>query len=386
MVGISRYLTLMLVFTVVGGLVTAGRAAPIPNSAEGVTASLVKKVAAAVTSALKSDPSPIPPPRALLFLMAHDADTPGGAAGRTVSKLLTDLADSPSRDREAGGFRRGEGKPIGLNAELLRTYATAYRVFDDETFGEVARKLADFVAESCRTGEDVEELALGVSALFEATPVMGDESLPEAALKRLLENPSITSGSGMVPAETVRVVEALLSAYEYTGKLRFREQAEELFRPLREEVESASSLATSGEIALTAMRLSYMTGDKTYAPLAEKILNGLREQALSHPLEAGAWGRAAVYHVTHPYKAIVIGQETARRALHDGVLRLPLVNRVVLTVDPAKDPEELKRLKYPDMGKPVVFLCTDRMCSMPIDDAEDLAKTLAKLRGRKRAY
>ena len=134
------------------------------------------------------------------------------------------------------------------------------------------------------------------------------------------------------------------------------------------------------------MRLSYMTGDKTYAPLAEKILNGLREQALSHPLEAGAWGRAAVYHVTHPYKVIVIGQETARRALHDGVLRLPLVNRVVLTVDPAKDPEELKRLKYPDMGKPIVFLCTDRMCSMPIDDAEDLGKMLTKLRRRQRVY
>ena len=390
MVTVPRYLTSLLVCALAASLTAAGEAAAAAVDRKGTEALFVEELTESVAAALQSDPTTVPPPRALLFLMARHVEGSYGGPGTAVRKVLSDLAGSSLRDLDAGGFHRGDTKPVGLNAELLRAYATAYRVFGDEPFGELTKELAAFVAQSCQTDTDVGDLALAVTGLFEAAPLTGDESVRQAAertLDRLLDSRSKATEPEMrSPAETVRVVEALLSAYEYTGSLRFREQAEEVFRPLREQVESDRSLVTSGQIALAAMRLSYMTDDKTYAPLAEKILNSLREEGLANPLSAGALGQAAEYRVTHPYKVIVIGAEPERRALHDAALRLPLANRIVLSADPSKDPQEMKRLKYPDMGKPVVFLCTDKVCSMPVENALNLGKTLARLRGVRRGY
>ena len=117
-----------------------------------------------------------------------------------------------------------------------------------------------------------------------------------------------------------------------------------------------------------------------YKKLAEEVIVGFQETYEKDVAAAGAYGLAVDYWFVYPIKAIVIGAARSRGAMHAAALGLPMINRVVLPVDPGTDEEELRRLGYPDRGKPTVFLCTDKACSAPMSDASRMTLALTRLR------
>ncbi|MFH0963851.1 MAG: hypothetical protein V2A58_07535 [Planctomycetota bacterium] len=251
---------------------------------------------------------------------------------------------------------------------LLLAFALA-RVLPNPQYNEVAHELAQTLMNDL---EDPPAKAPSAWALFEAAGSLGDARYASAAKQALLDAPDV---------ESADLANALISAYEYTGDLGFRSRAGEVFAAVASTAAAdPDGLAKAGQMAQAAMRLYYLTDESRFKEAAGQWLAPFAENYRTFAAHAGAYALGASWRENYPLKCVLIGREDdpRRRDLHDALLKLPVVRRVVIPVDPAKEPQELRRLGYPDTGKPTAFLCTDKTCA-PVKDVEALQRVFPKL-------
>lgn len=374
-----------------------------------ISPQLPATLAAAVRRSLRDDGDPSPDN--LLFLMERSLRAPDAKLTESIRSALSDLTSSDRYDKDKGGFVTGKEKTVETNAAFLRLYSAAHRLYGDESFNEVARGIVRVLKETdVGPAAATAKKARRIAALFEAAGSFGQASWGRDARKELIEALSRNVKGNMVFRRNVpgseafeltpgdldaylSLIQALLAGYEYSGDLRMRLRAEQILTAAQRRFQSDDGryrtsvddeprfhLGLNAHIARAALRLYYMLDKKDYKTLAEGVIAGFPDAYDQDLPNAGACGLAVEYYFVYPIKTIVIGVAADRSAMHAGALALPIINRVILPVDPKRDREELQRLGYPDRGKPTVFLCTDKTCSAPMSKPPQLATTLARMR------
>lgn len=411
MVALTMLFSFLAAFVFGQGVTGYGEDSAGPASVT-ISPQLPAVLAAAVGKSLRDEGNPSP--GNLLFLMQHSLQTPDAKLTGSIKSSLADLASGDSRDKENGGFVTGTEKTIEANAAFLRLYSAAYRLYGEDLYKEVASGVARWLAQAgAGPAETTANKALRTAALYEAAGSFGQAAWGVDARKELIEILSRNVKGNLVyhhnipgtdPAELtggdlhsyVALIRALLAGYEYSGDLRLRLRSEQIldaaqrrfraddgrFRTTADD-QAQFHLALNAGVAEAALRLYYMLGKDDYKTLAQGVIAGFEKTYGQDLPNAGAYALAVDYDFVYPIKAIVIGAARDRGAMHAGVLALPMINRVILPVDPAVDREELRRLGYPQKDKPTAFLCTDKTCSPPMSDPSRLATTLARVQGGK---
>jgi len=350
-------------------------------------------------------------PGNLLFLMERSLRTPDAELTESIKSALAELASSDRYDKEGGGFVADKEETVAANAAFLRLYSGGYRLYGEELYKEIAPGIVDFLGKTdAGPGATTAAKSLRAAALFEAAGSFGEGSWGVDARRELIEvlsrnvkgnvvyhenvpGAEVTELTGGDLDSYVALIQALLAGYEYSGDLRLRLRAEQILgaaeRRFRTDDgrfrtsadgEAQFHLGFNAGVAAAALRLYYMLDKADYKALAQGVIGGFGKTYDQDLANAGAYGLAVDYYFVYPIKAIVIGAARSRGPVHAGALGLPMVNRVILPVDPAKDNEELQRLGYPDRGKPAVFLCTDKTCSAPVSEPSRLTVALTRVR------
>ena len=329
---------------------------------ETLTPAFLDELTATVVKHVREVPGEALSPDDLLFLMERYVETSDESLSTLVKAKLAALS---TRVPAAATGR----------VRLMGLFDAAHRVLGDDAYARTADTLAQSIAAAEHTSPADRDAAV-IARLRGAG--LKDAREAAVALKAGDDAPvSIDDGLWRV--------RALLDAYEHTGELALRDRAEKTFDRVEKAMASAEGAALQqiGGLCRAAVRLYLAGGKDRFKSAAVHGLSAHREAALRAPGMAGPYGLATCAHLVYPYRFVVIGAPDARQGLLDAVFVLPLVNRTILPVDPKADPDELARLGYPDMGRPAVFVCTDKTCSPPVTKPARLRNTLDRLTSRR---
>lgn len=141
------------------------------------------------------------------------------------------------------------------------------------------------------------------------------------------------------------------------------------------------------QLARFANLLSHFTGDEAHKKLAEHALKyvlapevwRLRFSGVGGVLSAEAEFNAAPLHV------VIVGskKDDNARALHRAALRLPS-NYVQLEWYDATEAKPIQtEIPFPESDKAAAYVCTDRACSAPIEDATKFASAIERILAKK---
>ncbi|HSN36646.1 MAG TPA: thioredoxin domain-containing protein, partial [Arthrobacter sp.] len=280
---------------------------------------------------------------------------------------------------------------------------------------------------------------LAVAALAEAGAVLGQPRLVAAAeriaayLERVHWVPGVAGGPGTLSRVSHRgaargigglledyafCAEGLLALYAVSGRTRWYRLAEDLLAAARalftadgtlkdtagepEQLANAQggraslelfdNATPSGAAALAGALLSCaaLSGATEHRALAGNILALLPPLATRAPRAAGWLLATAQAALAGPVEAAVVGPDTPERAaLHRGLLLSPSPGMVIAlqedrSADGAGQDEDLLvpllrgRSAGPD-GAPLVYLCRDMVCGLPVRSPAELRKRLATM-------
>jgi uncharacterized protein len=333
--------------------------------------------------------------RAALFKQIYDVTPEGNWEGKTIlnRSKAPDLADDETErvlafcrsllfrmreDRVRPGW---DDKVLAdWNGLMIAAMANAGLVFDRPGWIELARDAFDFVRhemvgvdgrllhswrnDSARhpaTVDDYANLCRAALALHEAT---GDESF-------------LTQARDWV---------AVLDRYHWDdaeGGYFFAANDTAGLIARAKTAADAAVPAGNGTLVGVLTKLAILTGDEAYRCRAEAIVETFSGEVARNffPL-ATLLNNAEL--LDKPLQIVVVGEQDdpATQALHHGVYRVSLPNRVVfaLTPDralPAGHPAAGKGLVA---GDPAAYVCDGPVCSLPLTGAETLLETLARVR------
>jgi len=255
----------------------------------------------------------------------------------------------------------------------------------------------------------------GLAAYYAAT---GDKQALEPALAAaqwIVDNRANPGGgfrhdeadrSGPYLGDTLAMGQAALDLYSVTGERRWLETARQAGEFI------IATFADQSEGFLTAARPEAEGGvfSKPSKNLDEQVLvarfaNGLYRYSGDEKFRAAA--EQAARYVTsddllttpRPYPgALLVDEELSREpahmtivgrkddpravALHQAALAYPAVYRRIDWWDEREGPLANADVQYPPLTEPAAFVCTDRICSLPIFDASELAGTVSKILSR----
>ena len=145
------------------------------------------------------------------------------------------------------------------------------------------------------------------------------------------------------------------------GLLRFP------YKPIRENLEASIVLSN----------LFYLTMNGVYRDHAELTLRFALN--LGEPLPVALLGSAVDRFLTYPVHVVVVGSKSHKvsSGLFEGALGLYAPGRIVRWLDPTEDSLAIGEVTFPRSETPQAYICTDRFCSKPISDPNDLEETLA---------
>lgn len=202
---------------------------------------------------------------------------------------------------------------------------------------------------------------------------------------------------GSYLADNLGMGRALLQLYRLTANRKWLREAE-LAAAAIAALKAGSgflSAALGGPIApiaqidenIAAARffnaLARYTGNTAHRAFAEHALGFLArpDVALSRLTEAGILLADAEFG-RDPLHLTVLGakQDTAALALFEAALRIPAAYKRLEWWDAAEGPLPNPDVTYPPQKRAAAFVCTDRRCSLPIRNPEDLAAFVADLK------
>ncbi len=250
--------------------------------------------------------------------------------------------------------------------------------------------------------------ALMIKASLRVSQVLGNMQAREFAFKTLrrLYKERYQPGRGLAHllhdgypgefgllADQVFFADALLEAFLSTGSSHYLKQAQtviedviRLFEDSRaggyfDRTPSASSLGllkfpqkdlpVNAALSQVFSDLFYLTQNPRYREKAEHILRMILDAG---SLPVARTGLALHRFLYYPVHIVVVGEksEVMARDLFDRSLAMYAPGKLVRFLDPRVDSLSIGEVTFPDVTGPVAYVCTDRLCSSPIAQAEEL--------------
>ena len=206
-------------------------------------------------------------------------------------------------------------------------------------------------------------------------------------------------------SDQVRMVGALLDAYEAAGGRGYLDRAQDLVRfmdrrlwdreqggyrdtPGDDEGEEKVcgllkvSIKPFAENALAAVqlnRLYHLTGLSAYREQCGAALKYLATVYLPYKHHAAPFGVALCRFLESPHHLVVVGKRGTApwQALVQAAHRLKAPWKVVLPLDIAQDRERIESLGYPVSESPRLYPCIGTTCLSPISQPEDLPQVFS---------
>ncbi len=377
-----------------------------------------------------------------------------------VNKTLEKMGRGGMYDQVEGGFFRYSTtqdwsiphfeKMAEDNAKLLGVYVRAFQLTGNSYFREVAEGIVRYVQATLSdrenggfygsqdADEDYYKLgregrektkaptvdrtcysnhnALFVSSFLLASMVLERPELASFALKtldRMLEK----APTGGVPhywgleaselkgllVDHAYLLNALLDAYEATGKWAFIDRSLELadfsFKTLLDEEgggffdipDSESEvgdlrardkpLDENSTMALALLRLSWVTETDRFAEIAGKALQLFTEDYERQGLMAASYGLALDSSLRGPIGVTIVGSQKRKafQAFKLQALKLYPVRRSILYLDSAKDAGRIKRLGYDVSTGTRAYVCIGKVCGPPLQEPSQIESSLSSL-------
>lgn len=373
---------------------------------------------------------------------------------------LDNMRESGLYDRVDGGFFRysirGDWdnphyeKLLEVNARMLSLYLDAYRLTGQLLYRSTAQGVIDYLyttlaadrecwfygsqsadeeyyllSEEERLGAEPPALdrtfyidcnAMTASAFLTAHSVLGDSKYLEAAIKlidhlwqhgrRPEEGMFHCKGHNVKPlllgylSDQVRMITALIDAFETTGIKRYLDQALELLeiidRDLWDGEESGywdlpadpnregilkiriKPFAENAVAAMALTRLFYLCGQEFYRTRAGSVLSYLSTVYKPYQQHAAPFALGLERFLSPPHHVTIVGQKGEARwnDLVRAAHRLKAPWKIVLPLDREEDQARLKSLGYPPSAEPMAYLCVGTTCKAPVSRPEDLVDSL----------
>lgn len=271
---------------------------------------------------------------------------------------------------------RDEKVITSWNGLMLAAFAEGARVFNDESYREVAITNADFLLNQLRYAE---------GRLWH---IWKDE---EAKINGYLE-------------DYVYLIEGLLALYQTTFEARWYQAAQEvadavlahfsdpeggffdtsddheklIMRP--KSLQDSAVPSGNGMAAYTLARLSGLALETTYLERTRESLASMQGMLASHPLGFSQWLQALDYVLAPPREIAIIGnqeKEDTRRMLQI-IFEGYRPHQVVALGSPQPEPVGVPLLedRAQVAGAATVYVCTNFTCRRPITDTDELREVL----------
>ncbi len=250
--------------------------------------------------------------------------------------------------------------------------------------------------------------ALMIKASLRVSQVLGNKEARDFALDTLrrLHKERHQPGRGLAHllhdghpsefgllADQVFFADALLEAFLTTGSSHYLKQAETIIEEVIglfedpqgggyfDRVPSASSLGllkfphkdlpVNAALSMVFSDLSYLTHNPRYREKAEHILQMMMEAG---SLPVAHAGLALHRFLSYPVHIVVVGEKSdgAARDLFDRSLAMYAPGKLVRFLDPRVDSLSIGEVTFPNVAGPFAYVCTDRLCSSPIAQPEEL--------------
>jgi uncharacterized protein YyaL (SSP411 family) len=306
-------------------------------------------------------------------------------------------------DRQRGGFFASQDADV-RNVSGPHSFVPGEKYFG---LNEAPRQAIGlpYIDRSIYTGWN----GLMAKSYLKASQVFGDARIREFALKTLnrLFDERYRSGKGLAHViqdgrlqefglleDQVWFVDALVEAYITTGLSIYRDRAEQIVHDLLDQLEDKQgggffdrpSNATSHgllkfpykdvkvnvSLAILFSDLFYVTQKVEYRDLAKQVLQFVVGR--SGPLPVGSAGLAINRFLRYPVHIVVVGakQDPTAKKLFRKALELYVPGKVVRHLDPQVDTLSVGEVTFPQTTASQAYVCTDKLCSSPIQNAEAL--------------
>ena len=257
--------------------------------------------------------------------------------------------------------------------------------------------------------------ALMIKAALRVSQVLGRSEVGEFALNtlNLLYKERYQPGRGLAHllrdgypeefgllADQVFFADALIEAYLTTGSSHYLARAETIIEDVIRLFEhgqgggyfdrrpSASSLGllkfphkdlqVNAALSLVFSDLFYLTQGPRYREKAETILQMIVEAG---SLPVAQTGRALHRFLYYPVHIVVVGEKSQAEArrLFDHSLAMYAPGKLVRFLDPRVDSLSIGEVTFPNVAGPFAYVCTDRLCSSPIAQADELPERFREM-------
>ena len=261
----------------------------------------------------------------------------------------------------------------GWNGIMVTSYLKAYQVLGDRHVREFALKTLNRLhRERYREGRGMAHVM--VKGQLQGFGWLADQvffamALMEAAVTT--DEQAYLHKAELLAADLVRNLEDSKGGGFYDripsgsdqGLLKFPQ------KPLEENVHTARLFCD----------LFYLTGKPAYRDLAERTLQFVLGTSAPHPVALTA--AVVMRFLSYPVHIVVVGSkgsETAQELFTQG-FRIYAPGKIVRFLDPKVDSLTIGEVTFPKMDEPRAYICTDRLCSQPIENPKDMGDSLAWL-------
>ena len=260
----------------------------------------------------------------------------------------------------------------GKNAVLASAYLEAAWILERPELAGIASNVLDYFLEHCREHQ-----------LCHSYRPDGEEGIPALLtdyaylIVALADSYHLTSNRGHL-AQAQHLAEQMRTLFwdeqfgsffdipfdaEAPGYLKVR------YKPLGDNAAAAGAFT----------QLYYYTYQDDYRSLAEKTLKGMVSVYQNGGDAASAYAMAVDRFLNPSVEVIVVGErgDPRTKALLTAGATLPYPNVVLKHLD-ADDIDQLADLGYGPSAQPVVYVCMDTLCLAPIDDPDNLHRTVTQ--------
>ena len=199
----------------------------------------------------------------------------------------------------------------------------------------------------------------------------------------------------------VQFASALIEAFVTTGEYQYLQRAEQLAAYLLSDLEDSQGagfydrlsshtdrgllkfptkpLEANVHTAILFCDLYYLTETPNYRKVAERTLHYVLDS--SGPLPMALTAQAVDRFLRYPVHIVIVGARTngKTRSLFQQGLRVYSPGKIVRILDPQRDQLSLGGVTFPKFSEPRAFICTDKLCSAPVESPGALESTLLEL-------
>lgn len=313
--------------------------------------------------------------------------------GRAVHKWMT----STMRD-SSGAFYANQDADVGTRGERPALVGKQYYALDAAARAQAGAPFIDKHIYAAHNGRAIAGLArfagataddvMLADAVRAADVVIASHSTPRGFVHAAGDD---TSGAGLLYlTDQIAMGNALVELYEATGDAKWRTLAvmsvRAMVSALWDEGRGAflahtvddktpaldvrSPLRANAEAARLVLKVGRLEGDSNLVSTAERALRSFATPAIvaTEGRIVGEYLLAVEEALAEPLHFAIVGPGDTS-ALRKAVLAVHAPHRIVEQHEPGK--------KYPDLGKPTLYVCGATFCSPPITDAALVAKKTA---------